>query len=30
MSAIADSALARVNVSEVAVPQPGHVEMENI
>ena len=30
MSAIADSALARVNISEVAVPQPGHVEAENV
>ena len=30
MSAIADLVLAQVNVSEVAVPQPGHVEAEKI
>ena len=30
MSAIADSALAWVNVSEVAMSQPGHVETENV
>ena len=30
MSAIADSALAWVNVSEVGVPQSGHVETENV
>ena len=30
MSAIADLALARVNVSEVAMLQPGHMEMENV
>ena len=30
MSAIADLALARVNVSEVAVPQLSHVETENV
>ena len=30
MLAIADSTLARVNISEVAVPQPGHMEAENI
>ena len=30
ISAIADLALARVNVSEMAVPQPGHIEAKNI
>ena len=30
MSAIADLALAQVNVNEVAVPQPGHVDAENV
>ena len=30
MSAIADLTLARVNVSEIGVPQPGHVEAKNV
>ena len=30
MSVIADSALAWVNISEVAMLQPGHMEAENI
>ena len=30
ISAIMNSALARVNISEVAVSQPGHVEAENV
>ena len=28
--AIADSALARVNVNKIAMPQPGHMEVENV
>ena len=30
MLTIADSALAWVNVNEVAMPQPDHVEVENV
>ena len=30
MLAIVDLALAQVNVSEVAVPQPGHVDVKNV